>query len=67
MSVPSGDDDDDEAVGTYASPPCFMHELDPSYLGFPPKVKKAAPERTDGKEGEAAGDQGLPVPANPPR
>jgi hypothetical protein len=75
--MPGGDDDDgdddgdDEAGGTYASPPCFMHELDPSYLGLPPKVKKPAPERTpertDGKEDEAAGDQALPATAIPPR
>lgn len=23
-----------DGVSTYASPPCFMHELDPSYLGY---------------------------------
>jgi 5-formyltetrahydrofolate cyclo-ligase len=34
---PAGDecDAEDEAEGSsYASPPCFMHELDPSYLGY---------------------------------
>ncbi len=24
----------DDRPGTYASPPCFMHELDPTYLGY---------------------------------
>jgi hypothetical protein len=24
----------DEDGATYASPPCFMHELDPEYLGY---------------------------------
>ena len=27
--------DKDEVFGHYASPPCFMHELDPAYLGVP--------------------------------
>jgi 5,10-methenyltetrahydrofolate synthetase len=27
--------DDDSEPGSYASPPCFMHELDPAYLGLP--------------------------------
>lgn len=27
----------DEGEGAYASPPCFMHELDPAYLGLPPR------------------------------
>ncbi len=26
--------DDDEACGDYASPPCFMHEVDPRYVGL---------------------------------
>ena len=25
---------DDGETGTFASPPCYMHELDPSYLGY---------------------------------
>ncbi len=31
----SGDDDDFEG-GSFASPPCFMHELDPTFLGLEP-------------------------------
>jgi 5-formyltetrahydrofolate cyclo-ligase len=27
---------DDDAPGGFASPPCFMHELDPAYAGLPP-------------------------------
>lgn len=30
MTMP---DDEDQHFGDYASPPCFMHELDPAYLG----------------------------------
>ena len=26
---------DGEEPGDYASPPCFLHELDPSFLGLP--------------------------------
>jgi 5-formyltetrahydrofolate cyclo-ligase len=38
-ALPQGDpfasiDEDPNSRGTYASPPCFMHELDPSYLGL---------------------------------
>ena len=29
-------DEDPNSRATYASPPCFMHELDPSYLGLQP-------------------------------
>jgi hypothetical protein len=29
-------DEDPNGRATYASPPCFMHELDPSYLGLQP-------------------------------
>jgi 5,10-methenyltetrahydrofolate synthetase len=28
-------DTDEDDFGEYASPPCFMHEVDPAYLGFP--------------------------------
>jgi hypothetical protein len=29
-------DEDPNSRATYTSPPCFMHELDPSYLGLAP-------------------------------
>jgi 5-formyltetrahydrofolate cyclo-ligase len=31
----SGDNNDDSNQGQFASPPCFMHELDPTYGGTP--------------------------------
>jgi len=34
----SGGGDDDEAAG-YASPPCFLHEVDPNYAGFDPQQR----------------------------
>ena len=27
-------DDDDGTLAGYASPPCFMHEIDPAYSGL---------------------------------
>lgn len=27
--------DDEEPAGSYASPPCYMHEVDPAYMGLP--------------------------------
>lgn len=35
MSAGRRDDDEDEAPG-YASPPCFLHEVDPAYMGAGP-------------------------------
>jgi 5-formyltetrahydrofolate cyclo-ligase len=40
-ALPQGDpfatiDEDPNSRATYASPPCFMHEFDPSYLGLTP-------------------------------
>ncbi|WP_431311197.1 hypothetical protein [Methylobacterium nigriterrae] len=29
-------------LGTYSSPPCFMHELDPSFVGLPGCSEQAA-------------------------
>jgi hypothetical protein len=31
---PAQPDEDPNSRACYASPPCFMHELDPSYLGY---------------------------------
>jgi hypothetical protein len=28
-------DDDDTETNAYASPPCYMHEVDPAYFGLP--------------------------------
>ena len=40
-------DEDPNSRATYASPPCFMHELDPSYLGLQP-TRGADPGRATG-------------------
>jgi 5-formyltetrahydrofolate cyclo-ligase len=47
-------DEDPNSRATYASPPCFMHELDPSYLGF----ASDPPDRPDGGEAEPPEDAG---------
>jgi 5-formyltetrahydrofolate cyclo-ligase len=39
-------DEDPNSRATYASPPCFMHELDPSYLGLAPD-REAGPADQD--------------------
>jgi 5-formyltetrahydrofolate cyclo-ligase len=46
-------DEDPNGTGAYASPPCFMHELDPSYLGLqqdrhPPPVDPTAEPASEG-------------------
>jgi hypothetical protein len=38
-----GDDEND--LGPYASPPCFLHELDEAYLGFPRSSVPQSAER----------------------
>jgi hypothetical protein len=45
-------DEDPNSRAVYASPPCFMHELDPSYLGLPPGGGDADP--ADAREGASA-------------
>ncbi|MGH6944124.1 MAG: 5-formyltetrahydrofolate cyclo-ligase [Geminicoccaceae bacterium] len=46
-------DEDPNGLATYASPPCFMHELDPSYLGLAPhpdvEPAGSAPKDADAK------------------
>jgi hypothetical protein len=44
--------EDPNSRAAYASPPCFMHELDPSYLGLPPGWGAAEP--ADAQEGASA-------------
>jgi hypothetical protein len=53
----AADEDPNSATG-FASPPCFMHELDPSYLGFatPAEVLALLNELL---EGERAGARGV--------
>lgn len=43
--------EDPNSRATYASPPSFMHELDPSYLGLPPREDAGSPEPADPTEG----------------
>jgi hypothetical protein len=44
-------DEDPNSRASYASPPCFMHELGPSYLGL-------TPNRGDRSADEAPSDPG---------
>jgi 5-formyltetrahydrofolate cyclo-ligase len=46
-------DEDPNSRATYASPPCFMHELDPAYLGFAPEDRpdEGASDATEEKGG----------------
>ena len=32
--TPKPPEDDEDALGGYASPPCYMHEVDPLYFGL---------------------------------
>jgi 5-formyltetrahydrofolate cyclo-ligase len=41
MSRNSTCEDDEDGPGQFASPPCFMHELDPSHLGMPVDPQQA--------------------------
>jgi 5-formyltetrahydrofolate cyclo-ligase len=40
-------DEDPNSRATYASPPCFMHELGPSYLGLEPDRKRDPANRAE--------------------
>ncbi|MGH6895487.1 MAG: 5-formyltetrahydrofolate cyclo-ligase [Geminicoccaceae bacterium] len=40
-------DEDPNSRATYASPPCFMHELDPSYLGLAPDRDRRPADHDD--------------------
>ena len=50
-------DGDPNSAPSYASPPCFMHELDPSYLGYLSRTEVLAFLNTL-LEGERAGARG---------
>ena len=41
MSRDSTCEDDEDRPGQFASPPCFMHELDPAYVGVPVDPQQA--------------------------
>lgn len=48
-------DEDADATGSYASPPCFMHELDPSYVGIAPEAGDPIAGNREGEAGRRAG------------
>jgi hypothetical protein len=55
-------DDDDKTPADYASPACYMHEVDPAYMGLsvdadPPQRAGAEPPRT--AEADAPSNDGL--------
>jgi hypothetical protein len=52
------DDDDPNSEGCFASPPCFMHELDPAWLGFASRDEVLA-WLNELLEGERAGARGV--------
>ena len=43
-------DADPNGTGSYASPPCFMHELDPSYVGLPSGAVPTSPTGASDRE-----------------
>src|SRR6185437_3555365 len=42
--------DDEPDVNEYASPPCYMHEVDPSYFGLLPSTKPIPGRKPNGAE-----------------
>lgn len=44
MTCPTSNDDDD-VPHDYASPACFMHEVDPAYFGLPGPTENIAAEQ----------------------
>jgi 5-formyltetrahydrofolate cyclo-ligase len=55
-------DEDPNSTGGFASPPCFMHELDPSWLGLDPN----RPAHSDGPEPRGEGENADEPAATPP-
>jgi 5-formyltetrahydrofolate cyclo-ligase len=56
-------DEDPNSTGSFASPPCFMHELDPSRLGLDPN-RPRDPDRTGARSrGKSADDAHATGPA----
>jgi hypothetical protein len=72
-TVPAGDalppawDEDANGSGLYASPPCFMHELDPAYLGLQPSPDAGPADAPEGAGAEAddEGAGGATMPGQP--
>jgi 5-formyltetrahydrofolate cyclo-ligase len=62
--------DDDEGLsstGAYASPPCFMHELDPAYLDPQQDGERAPADPAAGGESESERGGGSAAPEAPRR
>ena len=55
-------DEDPNSTGSFASPPCFMHELDPSWLGLDPD-RPATPEGPHTLADRSADEAGATKPA----
>jgi hypothetical protein len=55
-------DEDPSSTGSFASPPCFMHELDPSWLGLEPE----RPGNTDRPDPRGEGKSAYDVQATGP-
>lgn len=47
MTKPTTDDDEDDTPHAYASPACFMHEIDPAYFGLPGPPENDAARKAD--------------------
>ncbi len=54
---------DDLVFGAYSSPPCFLHELDPSYLS--PADAAAAESRTTAADAAGPFPDDIPMPDGP--
>ena len=55
-------DEDPNSTGSFASPPCFMHELDPAWLGLEPD-RQGASEGPHAREDQPADQADAPNPA----
>lgn len=40
---------EDPELNEYASPPCYMHEMDPAYFGLAPSSEATLPSSPDGE------------------
>jgi 5-formyltetrahydrofolate cyclo-ligase len=56
-------DEDPNSTGSFASPPCFMHELDPSWLGLDPNPPGEADGQDSRSQGKSADDAHATGPA----
>jgi hypothetical protein len=56
------DEDPNSSTGAYASPPCFMHELDPSYLGLRQHPTPCPADPAAAGERDGTKDRGIAAP-----